>query len=186
MEKNLLNLKAEKTKNLLIAVLLISIAVFSRLIPHAWNFTTVGAGALLAGYALSPGLRFAVPLLSLVISDYVLGMSHDSTWVYLGFCSMIFVGAQLTKKFSWKKFVPTTLLASLLFFLISNFGVWLSGQLYPQSFAGLMQCYYMGLPFFFNQITADMIFSGVFFYAYMALSGKKFNLNFLPVLTEKK
>ena len=56
-----------------------------------------------------------------------------------------------------------SLSASVVFFLVSNFGVWASGTMYPNTFSGLMICYAAGLPFLKNTLIGDMAYSGALF-----------------------
>jgi hypothetical protein len=69
---------------------------------------------------------------------------------------------------SHKKFLPvlgTALLSSILFFVITNFGVWLTGGgwFYPRTWQGLVECYVMAIPFFRNTLAGDLVFTGVLF-----------------------
>jgi hypothetical protein len=56
-----------------------------------------------------------------------------------------------------------SLVASVSFFLISNFMVWVVWDMYAKNFGGLLACYAAALPFFRNTVTGDLVFSAVFF-----------------------
>ena len=56
-----------------------------------------------------------------------------------------------------------SLAASTVFFVITNFGVWAVGGLYPRTVLGLTECFVAALPFFGNQMAGDILFTGVLF-----------------------
>ncbi len=160
-------------------LLLIVVAVFSRLIPHPWNLTAVGAVALFAGAHLKPqSLAFIVPLLAFFITDLILGVHNTMVFTYgaVAICSLL--GIRYLQKPAPLKVLGTSLAASVIFFLISNFGVWLVGGLYPMTTEGLLSCFIMAVPFFQGQVIGDLLHSAVLFGAY-AMMSKKFE--FAPI-----
>ena len=54
-------------------------------------------------------------------------------------------------------------MASSLFFLMSNFGVWTTGLMYPLTVQGLIACYTAALPFFLNTLAGDLLYSSALF-----------------------
>lgn len=163
-------------KDLIMAFGLILVAVISRMIPHAWNFTAVGAVAILAGlFIQNRKIAILTPLLVLLISDlFIQDPNNTMVTVYLGFISMTVIS------FFIKRVLPAALLGSLSFFLISNFGVWIEGQLYPQNFAGLVHCYQMAIPFLKNEFVSNLIGSLVLSYSIQYFS-KKLNQDSLAI-----
>jgi hypothetical protein len=154
------------TRNITL-VLLVVLAAFSRLIPHPANFTAVGAMALFGGaYFSNKKVSVLLPLIALIISDLAIGFHSSMFAVYAAFAFIGMIGWSLNGKLSVARVGGTSLLASFAFFLISNFGVWVSGELYAMNFEGLVQCYVMAIPFFGNQILGDVFFSGVLFAGY--------------------
>jgi hypothetical protein len=152
-------------------------AAFSRLIPHPWNFTAIGAMALFGGaYFPSKKLSMIVPLAALLLSDLVLGFHETMLFVYLGFALVVMLGWTLTEQKSVTRIATLSLVSSSLFFLVSNFGVWAMGTGYAANIHGLVECYVAGIPFFDNQIYGDLFFSGVMFGSYELL--KKYAPNF--------
>jgi hypothetical protein len=167
---------------IIFVVVLISVATFSRLIPHPWNFTALGAVALLSGHLLKRQyLGLVVALLSLVISDLVLGFHNLIAWVYIPLLMSVALGYFIRSGHSIGEnntalnyFKSSVLLrnlslvfsSSFLFFIVSNFGVWIQGTFYAKSFSGLVECYIMALPFLKNQLAGDLIYSVVLFGAY--------------------
>lgn len=136
---------------------LIVLAAWTRLIPHAPNFTAIGAMAVFAGAKIkSKKLALILPLASLFLSDLVLGLHSTLLWVYLGFILVTITTNSLQT--NWLSVTSRSIQSSLIFFLVSNLGVFVSTNLYPQTMTGFIQCFTMAIPFAFNQFLADMIF----------------------------
>ena len=151
-------------KNISIA-LVILVASLSRLLPHPPNFTPIIAIGLFSGvyFRKENTLSLIIPIMAMIISDLFLGFHLISLFVYLSLIIVVFIGRNI------KKIKPTFILlgslsGSIVFFIISNFGVFLIG--YPKSFAGFLTCYTAAIPFFYNSILGDLFFSGIIFLAY--------------------
>ena len=152
-------------KNFFLALVII-FAILSRFIPHPPNFSPIAAIALLSGNGFTNRwLAFLVPIISLFISDIFLGLHSTIPFVYGSFFLIALLGIKV-KKIS----VSTVLLSSLIFFLISNFGVWLLS--YPITFKGFLACYTLAIPFFFNTILGDLTYSILLIYPFYALQKK--------------
>ena len=139
-----------------IVLVIIIFGLLCRLIPHPPNFSPVTAIALFGGLNFNDKrIAFSVPLLILFLSDLIIGISLINLFVYLGFVSVVLLGSKIKSiKFG------SILLASFLFFLISNFGVWILG--YPKNLEGLLLCYTMAIPFFGYSIAGDLFFGYLF------------------------
>ena len=132
---------------------LIALAVITRLLPHPPNVAPITAIALFGGSRFDDKkMAFLLPLLCMFISDIFLGFSVITPFVYLSFMMISYIGIN-SKKIS----NGTILGSSTLFFLLTNFGVWMMG--YPFTLAGLVSCYTMALPFFVNTIIGDLFFT---------------------------
>ena len=137
----------------IIIISLIFLAVITRLLPHPPNFTPITGIALFAVNRFSDKrLAFSLPLLCMIVTDFFIGFHSIVPFVYLSIIGISCIGY-----FSKKIISVTILKSSLLFFIISNFGVWLVG--YPNSIAGFLACYTMALPFFVNTILGDFFLS---------------------------
>lgn len=146
----------------LIAMVLAAAA--TRLVPHPWNLTSVAAVALFGGaYFQDRRLAFAVPLGALFVSDLVLGLYAGMPLVYLSFALIVGVGLWLRSRRRPLIIAGAALASSLLFFAVTNFGVWASGQLYPRNLAGLIACYTAALPFFRNTLEGDLVYTLILF-----------------------
>jgi len=76
------------------------------------------------------------------------------------------IAYKMMNKPSWGKLLITGITAGVVFYIISNFGVWMTGNLYPKTFAGLIMSYEAGLPFFRNTILGNVFYSFVLFGLY--------------------
>ncbi|WP_295904864.1 DUF6580 family putative transport protein [uncultured Bdellovibrio sp.] len=151
-------------------VLMVLAAAFSRLIPHPWNFTAIGAMALFGGaYFPSKKLSLIIPLAALFVSDLVLGLHSTMIFVYVAFAAIVLLGWTLRDSKSVVRIGTLSLVTSSLFFLISNFGVWAMEGMYAPTWQGLVNCYVAAIPFFDNQIYGDLFFSALLFGGYEAV-----------------
>lgn len=170
-KKNNLNLRFG------IIALLIVLAASSRflLLPIP-NVSPIGAMGLFgAAYFAKKYWAFIIPIAALWMSDLFLNnvvyaQYYESfqwignVWVYLGFIAIVLLGMGMLKKISAGRLFGASLLASTLFFLLTNFGAWLMPHgLYPYNFSGLMACYAAGIPYFWNTLAGDLFFVSVLF-----------------------
>lgn len=156
---------------------LIVLAILSRVLPHPYNFTPITGAALFgAAYFGSRLLIFAVPFLAMFISDLIINnviysayygeftlFTPGAIWIYGSFALIALLGVSLRKSFSLGRLAGTTLLSSVLFFLLTNFGAWLGSSLYPQNVSGLLSAYAAGLPFFGNTLLGDAFYVSLLF-----------------------
>lgn len=157
--------------------LLILLSAFSRLIPHPPNFAPIGAMALFgAAYFSKKYIALIIPIIAMWLSDMVLnnvvyGQYFDHFvwfyqgfyWTYGSFVLISLIGFLLLKKVKVQTVLVGSLSSSILFFLVSNFGVWLSGNMYPKDLNGLMTCYTAAIPFFKNTLMGDLVYCGILF-----------------------
>ena len=165
-----------KTQKFISYFAMILLAVFARLIPHSPNFTPIGGLAIFSGLQFKSKLSVLIPLLAMVISDMFLGIHKTIPYVYISFIIIFFLGRSIKNEITFKKIVIISLVSSILFFLITNLGVFITGSMYQKSFSGLIQCYFMGIPFFRNTAISDIFYSLTFFYGY----------KYLPLIIPKK
>jgi hypothetical protein len=137
-------------EQLIVPAVIIAIAALMRIIPHPANVAPIAAMALFGGMYANRKYALVIPLLALLVSDSILGFyvrNHASP----------------------TKIITVTVLSSLLFFIITNFGVWLLGTIYPKTAAGLLMCFTAALPFFRNTLLGDMLYMGVFVIGYKTI-----------------
>lgn len=162
---------------------LIFTAVISRIIPHPFNVTPLIAVSLFAGAKFKDTKwAFIIPAVSFFMSDVILSymnhydLFHDTIFfTYASIVLIVLLGRILNnQKFSFGKTFGLTIASSLLFFIISNFGVWLFGNMYSMNIEGLINCYVMAIPFNKYSVLGDLFFVAVLFGTYEFVSAKYF------------
>lgn len=149
-----------------IVISLIVVGIVFRLIPHAPNFTPVGAIALFGGAVLSARLAIWLPVAIMIGSDLFLGAHGTMLFTYGGYALVGMFGMLLRNSSNSLRIPVGTLGGALIFYIVSNFGVWVEGKLYPHTFQGLVDCYVAALPFFRNSLVADLVFTTLLFGTY--------------------
>ena len=150
--------------------LYIFLGAIARLLPHPANFSPITAMAFFGGAHLPRRQAFVIPVLSMVIGDIGLHFTLGyplATWstlfVYASFALIVLLGQWFGKKKSSGRFFTSAAASSALFFVITNFGTWLTGGLYPMTPAGLVSCFIAAIPFLRNTIVGDAAWIGIFF-----------------------
>ena len=139
---------------------LIVLLVAARLIPHPPNFTPIVAAAIISG-AIFKNFYLAIFSLfvSMFISDLFLGFHNIIFYTYFALFAVVFVFSMKIQKINLKNTLIYGLIGSLIFFIISNFGVWITSELYSKDAKGLIECYYLAIPFFRNTLFSTILFS---------------------------
>lgn len=163
-------------------------AAAMRLLPHPANVTPIAAMALFGGvYFADRKIAFLVPLAAMYLSDLALGLFvYDFGWfhwlmpfVYASFAVTVCLGLLIHRRLNVLTVGGAALTSSVLFFIVTNFGVWLVGNLYPKTIMGLVSCYVAAIPFFRNTLFGDAAYTLVLFGGF-ALAQRYF-----PVLHEE-
>ena len=164
--------------------IIILLAAFTRIIPHPPNFSPIAAiGLFGAAHFAKKWQAFFIPLIGiwvsdLVINNYVYSSSISNFvwfysgfyWQYISYILIIFTGLFIFNRgISLTKTAGGMISSSGIFFLVSNFGVWAGGTMYPKNFGGLITCYAAGVPFIHNTIISDFLFTTVLFGTYYLL-----------------
>ena len=148
----------------IVTFMMILLAALSRLVPHVPNVTPITALALFGGVYLDKKHAFMVPLAAMLISDYFIGFYTGMAWVYASFVAIGFIGLWLRNHPGVATTLGATLAGSVLFFVVTNFGVWVSSQVtYPHTLTGLIECYVAAVPFFRNTLLGDVIYVSAMF-----------------------
>lgn len=164
----------------LIIILMIFIAAMSRVFPHMYGFSPLGAiGLFGAAFFVHKWKAFVIPIVATWLSDLFInnvlyGKYYTSfTWFYEGFYwqyaayfLIVLAGLFIFKKVSPGRVLGGALASSAIFFLVSNLGVWATGTMYPMTLEGLGACYAAGLPFLKGTILGDLFYSTVLFGAF--------------------
>ena len=155
----------------IIPISLILLLVVSRLIPHPPNFTPVITIAIMSGYLFKNiFFSFTVLLVSMLMGDIFIGFYKNMFFVYLSLFVITYVFANINNKINYKNLLIFGFFGSLIFFIISNLGVWLIEDLYIKNLNGLMECYILALPFFKNTILSTFLFSYIIYFSNVYLN----------------
>ena len=160
----------------LISVLIV-LAALSRLIPHPPNIAPIAGMALFGAACYSKKhWAFLIPIASMWVSDLILNnvvyaqYFDKFVWFYSGslftygaFALIVLLGTVALKKRNAGSLLFSALGASAIFFIVSNFGVWLSSPLYAKSWEGLVACYFAAIPFLQNTLLGDLGYTAVLF-----------------------
>lgn len=153
-------------------------AALTRLIPHPMNFAPLGAMALFGSAYLSKNsIGLVATMMAWFISDLVLNnfvyaasgftlFTEGSVFIYGSIVLIYLLGKGLLKEVTLPRMLGGSLGASVIFFLLSNFGVWMSGYGYPMTAEGLVACYVAAVPFFQNTLFGDLFYAAVLFMLY--------------------
>ena len=127
-------------KHIGFAALVIAIGALARFLPHPANVTPIAALALVGGTYLDRRYGFALPLVALFVSDLFLGFHDLMIYVYGSFLVVGLLGVWVGRRKTVLRMTAATLTGSIIFFVVTNFGVWLSGMgaFYPMTPGGLL------------------------------------------------
>jgi hypothetical protein len=183
----------KNSKNIIaILIALVVLGVVLRLVNlqlGVFHIVPIGAFALMAGYISKNKLNaLLVPMLTMLISDIILQLTSGNgfydisqLFVYAGMAVFPLMGG-LIKSNKPIPVLGTTLGASMIFWIISNVGVFFTGM-YGFSASGFVNTFIMALPFlkndyyatllFFNPILINTIVAPIIFMAYGLVVEKK-------------
>jgi hypothetical protein len=150
-------------KTTVLATVLMLLGVTLRLLPHTANFAPVGAIALFGGAVLGWRLALWLPLVIMVTSDLIIGLHPLVAFTWGGFMLISLAGMALRNQPNIVRVVAGATSSALIFFIISNFGVWLEGKLYSLNWQGLVECYAAAIPFLRMSFLADLFYNTVLF-----------------------
>jgi hypothetical protein len=155
-----------------LALTLVVAGVVIRVVPHPWNFAPIGAIALFAGAHFDRrSSGFLIPLIAMFCGDTLLEIfTRDQGYhslmgvVYATYALIAVAGIAIRDKRTSPFTVGlTTIGASVLFFITTNFANWIWSPLYAKTIDGLVACYIAAIPFFGNTLASDAIFTAILF-----------------------
>jgi len=168
---------------MILAILMVIAAGIFRLAGHEfhwWNIAPVGAMALLGGVYMGRRYALWVPLAVLAVTDILLNVWMGYPMFYwpraFDYGAFLLIGLlglwARDRKLGSK--ISAVIATPCLFFLISNFAVWLFGmnlanEPYAKTLSGLVSCYAAGLPFLRGTIIGDWGFMALFAVSALAL-----------------
>ena len=167
-------------RNYLTFAVLLLILVLGRTVPHPPNVTPLIGLMVFSSQVLKGSSFFWIPMLAMFVSDLFINnyiysgyytdfqiLTPGFIWIY----SPIILFAFLTKTklfryINFPKVLALSLSGSTIFFLLSNFGVWISSGMYTLNLQGLVHCYALAIPFYSNSIIGDVFYSTSLYFAY--------------------
>lgn len=154
-------------RQILLMSVLVAFGVLARILPHPVNFAPVGALGLLAIAYLPKRTGLLVPLLIMFFSDFFIGWHETMLFTWGSYMLIGLAGYWVLKKTKKRSVLALSgPVAAVIFFVVSNFGVWTMGTMYAHSWQGFVRCYEMALPFFTNTLLSDTGFTlGLFLLA---------------------
>ncbi|MBN2483308.1 MAG: hypothetical protein JXD21_03800 [Candidatus Omnitrophica bacterium] len=154
-----------------LAIVFIVVTILARLIPHVPNFSPLVAVALFSGVYLKKRWALIIPLVIYMVSDLIMGLHNVVLFTWGSMALVALIGIYLKRHKTPLAILSGTLVSSVVFFIVTNFGVWLGGW-YTLTFAGLVDCFTLAIPFFRTSLLANIVYVGVLFGVYEFLSRK--------------
>ena len=159
--------------DLMIPIIMMTLLVISRMISDIPNFTATIALIMFTSYLIRDKfLSVLVILVSQIISDLYIVIYSSMFFVYGAYVFIALLSPIIMNKLSFKSVLISSLVTPTIFYIVSNFGVWITGSTYPLSLDGLIMCYVAGIPFFDETLLSTVVFS-VTIYAMMKLIVKE-------------
>ena len=153
MQNLLINLKKE-----IFPISLILILVSSRLIPHPSNFSPILAAAIFSGFYFREFFfSIFIIIFSMFLGDLFLGMHGTMLFTYISLIIAVALGI-IIKNLKIYEIIITGLLSSTVFFVVTNFGAWLTLEMYEKTLIGLFNAYILAIPFFHNTLISTLFY----------------------------
>jgi hypothetical protein len=174
----------------MLPALLVALCVVLRIVPHPPNFAPVGATAVFAGRTLKPWMAIVLVAVAMFVGDAILAGLHGypvvsfvTPFVYGGFFVQALLGRLLRSKKGGA--IGAAVGGSIAFFVLSNFGVWVEGGMYPHTADGLGACYVAAIPFFGGTLLGDIVWTLVLSAAYRPVAARlEARAHWVPVPTK--
>tara|TARA_B100000700_G_C15017115_1_gene843850 strand:+ start:1062 stop:1595 length:534 start_codon:yes stop_codon:yes gene_type:complete len=166
------------SKQEIVPIILILLLAISRLIPHPPNFTPVIAVAIMSGIFFKR-FYFSLTILffAMLLSDFFIGFHKNMFFVYFSLFIINYFFSNFIININYRNLLFYSLSGSIIFFIFSNFGVWILGNLYPNNLEGLVKCYILAIPFFKNTLLSTLLFTYVLYFS---------NIYFKRIIFDKK
>lgn len=159
----------------MLPVLMVVLCVVFRIVPHPPNFAPAGATAVFAGRTMRPWLAMVLVAAAMFLGDVLLAGVHGyplvsavTPFVYSGFFIQVGLGHRWRPKKGGS--IAAAGVGATAFFILSNFGVWLAGALYPHTLPGVVACYIAALPFYGATLAGDLVWTVVLSLLYHAVA----------------
>ena len=153
-----MNKFTENINSFILPVVIILVLSLTRLIPHPWNFSPMLAVGIFSGFYFKQFyLSLFIIIFSMFIGDLFLGFHSTMFFTYISLAIAVLIGFYV-KNFKFSVILFSGLSSSVCFFIITNFGAWLTLDIYTKNFTGLLQSYVMAIPFFHNTLISTFVY----------------------------
>ena len=150
----------------MLAICLLVLGILSRFVVHVPNFTPVIALALFGGVYLKKKQAVLLPLALFAVTDIILGFHQVMFFTWGSVILIAAMGLWVKKNKNFKTVLGGGLASAVLFFGVTNFGVWLVSGMYPLTLAGLSECFTLAVPFFRGTLLGTFVYGFVLFGVY--------------------
>ena len=165
----------------MLALILVITGIVFRFIPHLANFSPILAIALFGGACLNKKYAFFVPILLIIFTDLFLGLHNTIVFTWGSILLITGLGVLLRQKKNMLNMTLSAFSSGVLFFIITNLGVWLMGW-YPKTLNGLITCYTLAIPFFRSTLASTLLFSFALFGIYELIARRVKDTSLAKVL----
>ena len=139
-------------------ICLIILLSFSRIIPHPYNFTPILAVWIFSGFYFKQFfLGSLIVVFSMFLGDIYFGFHNTMFFTYISLIIAVGLGI-IMKHFKIYEILLNGLLSSVCFLIITNFGAWLTLEMYEKNLTGLINSYVLGIPFFHNTLLSTFLY----------------------------
>ena len=148
----------ENINNFILPIVIILALSLTRLIPHPWNFSPMLAVGVFSGFYFKQFyLSLFIVIFSMFIGDLFLGFHSTMFFTYASLIIAVVLGLFINK-FKFTEILFSGLASSVCFFVVTNFGAWLTLEMYEKNLAGLFQSYVLAIPFFHNTLISTLFY----------------------------
>lgn len=166
----------------MLAICLLVIGILSRLVIHVDNFTPVIALALFGGVYLRKKQAILLPFMLFAVTDIILGFHKTMFFTWGSVALIVLMGFAVQKNKNWVTVLGGGLFSAILFFIVTNFGVWMMTGMYPLTVAGLTECYVAAIPYFRSSLVSTLLYGFILFCGYEVMAAQVRNTRLSYVL----
>jgi len=162
----------------MLGLFILVFGIMMRLIVHPANFTPVLALILFGAVYCNKKYALLLPLFLMMLTDAILGVHSLILFTWGSMMLVSLIGLWLRERHDWLHLTAASVGSAVLFYIVTNLGVWLLGGYYPMSLEGLIDCYALAIPFFRTMLVSTLIYSFVFFGLYELIASRVRNTRF--------
>ena len=148
----------ENINSFILPIVIILALSLTRLIPHPWNFTPILAAGIFSGFYFKKFFfSLFIIIFSMFLADIFIGFHNTMFFTYISLIVAVILGVFI-KHLKFSEIIFSGLVSSICFFLITNFGAWITLAMYEKNLEGLMSSYILAIPFFHNTLISTFLY----------------------------